>query len=84
MQAEEAAGSGWYEAVASGDRRRPARPACSASVSLPLEAHSTCKLSGVAQIRLYVDNGYLYTSKRSSIMQAEEAAAPASPAAAPY
>ncbi len=32
------------------------------------------KLSGVAQIRLYVDNGYLYTSKRSSIMQAEEAA----------
>lgn len=31
------------------------------------------KLSGVAQIRLYVDNGYLYTSKRSSIMQAEEA-----------
>ena len=32
------------------------------------------KLSGVAQIRLYVDNGYLYTSGRSSIMQAGEAA----------
>lgn len=32
------------------------------------------KLSGVAQIRLYVDNGYLYTSGQDSILQASEAA----------
>ena len=32
------------------------------------------KLSGVAQIRLYVDNGYLYTSGQDSIIQASEAA----------
>ena len=33
------------------------------------------KLSGVARIRLYVNNGYLYTSGRDSILQASAEAA---------